>query len=148
MAELADAIGLGPIRFILWEFKSPPGHNSFNNTMNYLSKKNLLAVSLLITFLFLFPFLIKGSSDIPLEKPGQWSSLGEFIETIINFLFWLALISAPLMILVGAFYFMSSGGNPAKVETGKRVILYTVIGLFIILFARGIIAILRMILGS
>jgi len=51
------------------------------------------------------------------------------------------------MIVIGALMIMSSGGDPNKVTTGRNIIIYACIGLAIILFAKGIIAIIRGVLG-
>jgi len=51
------------------------------------------------------------------------------------------------MIIVAAFYFLTSGGDPEKVRTAKRIILWTFIGLIIVLLGKGIISIIWQILG-
>ncbi len=109
--------------------------------------KTKIFISLLVLSVLFLPFLVNGASTIKLVNPIIWTDLGDLIEALIQFLFWIALATAPLLILVGAFYFMTAAGNPTKIETGKKIILYTCIGLFVILFARGIIAVIRMVLG-
>ena len=80
-------------------------------------------------------------------NPLQACDFQELIDNIIKFLFTVAVALVPLMVLIGGFYLLTAGGNPKQIETGKKVILYTLIGFVIILFARGIIAILKQILG-
>ncbi len=113
---------------------------------NKLMKTKTFISLFVLSFLFL-PFLVNGASTIKLDPPTTHENLGDLIEALIQFLFWIALAVAPLLILVGAFYFMTAAGNTTKIETGKKIILYTCIGLFVILFARGIIAVIRMVLG-
>ena len=79
-------------------------------------------------------------------NPIQACEFNELIENIISFIFNVAVALAPLMIIIGAFYIMSAGGNPKRIETGKNIILYTVIGFAVILFARGLINIIQNIL--
>ena len=62
------------------------------------------------------------------------------IEKLTNFISLIAFAVAPIMILIGAFYFITAGGNPERVRTGKQVITYAIIGLVIILLARAIVA--------
>jgi hypothetical protein len=47
------------------------------------------------------------------------------------------------MIVWGGILFLSSGGDSKKYETGKSVIMYAAIGLFIVMFAKGVISIVR-----
>ncbi len=107
--------------------------------------KSKALVSLFL-FILLAPLIAQGSS-ITFTNPLAANTLEELVENLSNFIFWIALALAPLMVLIGAFFLMSSGGDINKIEIGKKIILYTAIGFFIVLSARGIVAILRMILG-
>lgn len=102
-------------------------------------------LTLLLLLLIIFPLLV--SAQLKIENPLQHDTFGKLIGAIINFLFLVAIALAPLLILIGAFYFMTAAGDPARIETGKRIILYTCIGLFIILFSWGLIAIIKSVLG-
>ena len=81
--------------------------------------------------------------DVTIPNPLQANTFKELIEDISNFLFNIALALAPIMIIIGAFYFVTSAGDPAKITTGKQVILYTLIGLLIIFLSKGLIALLQ-----
>ncbi len=72
-----------------------------------------------------------------LQNPIESENFQQFLTVIINFLFWIGLALAPVFILISAFYLMTAAGNPAQIETGKRIITYTVIGLLVIIMARG-----------
>jgi len=82
-----------------------------------------------------------------IENPLTSENLEDLINGIINFIFNISLVLAPMMIIVGAFYLVTAAGNPNQVETGKKVILYALIGFLVILLAKGlatlIISILR-----
>ena len=52
------------------------------------------------------------------------------------------------MVLVGAFYILTSGGEPRRVQTGKDIILYTFVGLLIVFLAKGIIGAIKLVLGT
>ena len=80
--------------------------------------------------------------------PSKYTSISALIEGITNWIFYIAIILAPLMIVIGAFMFMTSAGDPTKVQTAKKLIIWTVIGLAIILFSKGLIALIRFILGA
>jgi len=69
------------------------------------------------------------------------------IDRIINFIWFLAIVFAPIMFLIGGFTFLTSGGDPQKVSKGKNIMIYAAVGLAIVLVAKGIIALLKDILG-
>ena len=104
-------------------------------------KKGLL---ILILFGLALPFLI--SAHIVIHNPIHTPHFTKLIENIIKFLWWIALALFPLMIVIAGFYFVTAAGDPAKVEKAKGIILYTVIGFFIILLARGFVELLKTLL--
>ena len=64
---------------------------------------------------------------------------------------WLIYIGGPiltLVILIGAFQLMTSGGSPEKVTKGRHTITYAVIGYALLLISTGIIFIIRDVLGG
>ena len=106
----------------------------------------------IIFVLFLFclapNFVHSQGIDITIENPLDADTLEELIEGIITFIFWVASAMAPLMIVIGAFYLLTSSGNPQQVDAGKKIILYTLIGYVIILVSKGIIVIVKQILSG
>ena len=102
---------------------------------------------ILSIFLFslLVPFFTKA---ITFGPPFETKSFEELIDAIINFIFLVAIVIVPIMIIVAAFYFLTSGGNSEKISTAKKIILYTFIGLFIVLLGKGIVAIIKQVLGG
>jgi len=70
-------------------------------------------------------------------------SIPECIEKIISFIFWIAVGIVPIIIIIAGFLFLTSGGDPEKTRTAKRIIFWAVIGLAIILFAKGIISLIK-----
>lgn len=96
-------------------------------------KKNFFFLFSILYFLLL-PFSIKA---ITFGSPFKLPTFEELINTIISFISWVAIAIVPLAIIVAAFYFLTSGGDPERVRTAKRIIFYTIIGLIIVLLARG-----------
>lgn len=102
----------------------------------------------LLFFLLLVSFLIPvGVNGIKIDNPLKYDTFQELIDNLINFIFILAIAITPIMIVIGAFYLMTAAGNPERVEQAKKIILYTVVGLAIVLLARGLSAVIRQILG-
>lgn len=77
---------------------------------------------------------------IPIVDPLTF--INNLITKILIFIFPLA----TLMIIIGAFVFLTSGGIPKRVSLGKKIIFWTLIGLAIILFSKGLISMIRAIL--
>jgi len=87
------------------------------------------------------------SGIFEIENPLTATTVTELIDRIINFIWFLAIVFAPIMFLIGGFTFLTSGGDPQKVSKGKTIMIYTAVGLAIVLVAKGIIALLKDILG-
>lgn len=102
-------------------------------------KKIFLSLTLIGLIFPLFVLGGGGQMIIQIENPLKAQNFSEFLNSIINFLFWISLVLAPLMIIVGGFYFVISEGDTKKIETGKNIIRYTLIGFLIILLAKGLI---------
>jgi len=83
------------------------------------------------------------ADDFKLESPIEHENFGDLIDAIIKFIFNIALVLAPLLIVIGGFYFVAAAGDPSKIETGKRIILYTLIGFLIILISRGLVEVIK-----
>lgn len=74
------------------------------------------------------------------------TSVKDFIDKAVNYIFYVSVILAPLMIVIGAFLFLTSAGSPKQSKLGSSIIQWAIIGFAIILFAKGISAIIKMIL--
>lgn len=122
-------------------------------------KKTFLKISLILIlfslFLIVHPVAAQDQDceilcppdTICITNPLEYCTLGDFIYAITDFIFWVATALAPLMIVIAAFYFVTSAGNPNQIATAKRIILYTLIGYTIILLSKGLITVIKGILG-
>ncbi len=86
-------------------------------------------------------------NGIRIRPPIVHETFYDLIRAFINFIFIVSLVLAPLMIIIGAVYFLTAAGDPQKIEAGKRLILWTLVGFVIILLARGIVEFLRRAFG-
>ncbi|HEY4476190.1 MAG: hypothetical protein UY24_C0001G0032 [Parcubacteria group bacterium GW2011_GWA1_48_11b] len=87
------------------------------------------------------------STAVCITNPLTACTLTDLIDGIINFIFTIALAITPIMVIVGGFMFITGGGDPAKITQGKQLLLWTAIGLTVILLAKGLVAVLRNVLG-
>jgi len=86
--------------------------------------------------------VLAGTGSVAIDNPLSYNTLKELGNHIINFIFQISLAVAPLMIIIGGFYLVTASGDPEKIKTGKKIILYTLIGFLIILSAKGIVNLL------
>jgi len=93
---------------------------------------------------FLFPITIEA---VTIDNPLAADSFAELIDGIINIIFYLAIAIAPIMFIVAGFYFITAAGEPEKIQTAKKMILWTLIGLLVVMSAKGIIALFGEIFG-
>jgi len=92
-------------------------------------KKRL--ISLLILTVVFVPLLV--SADTTIVNPlGETETFPQLLAKIAGFIFTMALAVAPLLILYAAFILLNSAGDPEKVQTAKKTIIWTLAGLVII----------------
>jgi len=113
--------------------------------------KKYLILALLIVLLV--PIAISAQEEdcpagkICIDNPTTSKSLWGLLDKVINFIFYISISIASLMIIVGAYFFLTSAGEPGKVQTAKNVILYALIGLVVVFLSKAIIGMLAKIFG-
>ncbi len=88
------------------------------------------------------------SDAVCIKNPLKACSFEALIGSLIDFIFGISLAIVPLMVIIAGFYWLTAAGDPKKVKTALDIIKWTVIGFAIILFARGLVAIIRHVLGG
>jgi len=91
--------------------------------------------------------LCAGSNLQFTENPGQCNvasdeatgRINRVIHTIVNLLSALVGVVAVIMIIVGGFRYITSGGNDTSVTSAKNTILYAIIGLVVVALAQLIV---------
>ena len=83
-------------------------------------------------------------TDNPTDQCAASSSdatdqINRIVKTIINLLSAVVGIVAVIMIIVGGFRYITSGGNDASVTSAKNTILYAIIGLVVVALAQVIV---------
>ena len=80
-------------------------------------------------------------------NPLKWDTWTDLIGAINKFIFVLAVAVAPVMFVIGGFMIVTAGGNPNQVTKAKNLMIYTAIGLAIVLLAQAIIGVLKSVIG-
>jgi hypothetical protein len=84
-------------------------------------------------------------SNLPLE--GNLD-INEVVLRIINFILDVILIIAVLAIIVAGVYLIVSNGDDAQKEKAKKIVMYVVIGIILILFSRAIVILVNNTFGA
>lgn len=85
---------------------------------------------------------------ITIPNPIGVDTFEELLNVLINFIFWVGIAIAPVVFIIAGFLYVISAGNAQKVETAKKMMWYTVIGLVVLLLAKGIVAVIKSVLGG
>lgn len=111
-------------------------------SLSVLTQAGFLAV---MTALLLTPTVfgadaggLINDTDVPGRIAGNTGGQGDFRTLLLTFVdFFLGFLGllAVLMVIYGGFLYLTAAGDEGKTETGKKVILYSVIGIVIILIA-------------
>lgn len=86
-------------------------------------------------------------SVIKFENPLKAESIPELLDALINFIFWIGITIAPIIFIIAGFLFVTAVGDTKRLETAKQMMLYAIIGLAVLLLAKGLVAVLKSIIG-
>ena len=87
-----------------------------------------------------------GLGVIEIKNPLKTESFEVIIDNLIDFIFKIAIPIVPLMVIFSGFLFVTAGGNVAQLERAKKVLIWTVIGLAILLLSKGLFVIIQKLL--
>jgi len=73
---------------------------------------------------------------------SKYQEIKDVVNEVTKWIFILAMVIAPLMILLGGFYMLTSRGDPKMSNTGKEIIKWAIVGLAVILFAKAFVSII------
>ncbi len=121
-----------------------------SNKTKKIVKQTLLVFTLMAVGLVLFQFIpafAQGGLISPTDQPGRLAeatggqdSLRQLVLTFLNFfLGFLGLISV-IMIIYGGVLYVTAAGEQEKVDKGKKIIMYAIVGIVIILLAFAIVS--------
>ncbi len=87
--------------------------------------------------------------DITLPNPlAPTTDIAELITTITSTIAWyIAPPIVAIVVMIGAYQILFSGGDVERVKTGKRTVLFAVVGYLVVLLGLGVVSIVRDILS-
>lgn len=119
--------------------------------MGIRQRLNSLYIYFLSFFAFLNPSRVFAQSELQVdENTLQFAipSLGEILTFIIRFFFVMAGLAALLYLLLGAFTWITSGGNKENVEKARDKIQAAIVGIILVVIVVAILATLETVVFS
>ncbi len=89
------------------------------------------------------PTTTVGSGTGIISNPIKATSFAELINMITKWILDIAMVLAPLVIVYGGFTYITAAGDPGKMETGKKIIIYAVIGFILALLATSLVDVFK-----
>jgi hypothetical protein len=118
--------------------------------IHYKMKKIILLSTL---YLILSTALVQAAGLVPCGDSGEpdcnWCFLMQMVKNVIDFLVYIAIPLAVLMIIVGGIMIMTAAGSTSRVAKGREILTAAIVGLIIALLSWLIIdTILKMLVGA
>lgn len=80
-------------------------------------------------------------------EPAQFTDLETLFSGILNVALTVAIIAVFLMLLLGGFKYLTSGGDPKGNESAKNIITYAILGLLLMIGAWFILQLIKTFTG-
>lgn len=114
-----------------------------------MARKLTRQLRLLVFVLGLIVARFVFAQSVTLPNPlGSQSTLNSVVSIITNFLIYIAAPLTAVMVLVGGFQMIVSGGNPEKISQGRKTLIWAAIGFAVVLLAGSVTSIIKSILSS
>ena len=116
-------------------------------------KKTFSVLLIVAVSMFLFGGITASfaQSASPLPPPVGPVTVSGWVAILVNVVQWfytIIFIIAVLFILLAAFNFITSGGDPTKTTAAKKQLLYAVIGIVVALLSYGVVTLVQNSLNS
>jgi hypothetical protein len=109
-------------------------------------KKILVSCNVFISLLVVGINNVSAQVTVNITNPIATS---DFSVLVSNFLKWILSVAGALtllMLITGGVFYITSSGNEQKIETAKKMIIWTILGLMLILASYSIIVVLDKVL--
>jgi len=94
-------------------------------------------LSLILLIIVLAPLTVEA---VTIDNPLKADNFKDLINTIINIIYYLSIPIGAIMFIIAGFYFVTAAGEPEKINMAKKMILWTLVGLLVVVSAKGIMA--------
>jgi len=103
-------------------------------------KKRLIFATLILMILIPTGIIL---AQIRFESPWGSVTFDEMLVRVLSWVWPFSLAIGVLMIIIGSYYLVLSGGNPEKAATGRKIVTYALVGVTIVTISRGIVVLLE-----
>ncbi|MBU2082002.1 hypothetical protein KKH14_01090 [Patescibacteria group bacterium] len=88
------------------------------------------------------------AQTVTIPNPLASNSIMDLVDKVATWLLEVGLIISTIIIIWAAIVFMTSGGNTERVTTARKTLWYTIIGIVILLLAKGLTSLVANFLGG
>ncbi len=74
---------------------------------------------------------------------GGSTDIVTLMSAVINWIFTFILILSVIMVLIAAFYYLTSAGNSEKITKANKMLIYALVGLAVAFLAKGFIFVVK-----
>jgi len=112
-------------------------------------KKIFILFSIIFLSLILIKSVLGETTTITIPNPlGETSDVNTLIDKILDFLIKIALVLTPIIVVYAGFLYITAGGNEEKIKRANKVLIWALIGLAVVLIAKGVPALIKEFLES
>jgi len=110
-----------------------------------MKRKIIAGASLLPLLGLALPVLAQETPTEPITDIGD---ILAFIDTVASWFFAIILAIAVVMLLYAAIRWMTAGGDEAAIASARRVLIYALIGIGLAFVAKGLVTVIRNLVGA
>lgn len=90
----------------------------------------------------------RGPNTFTFKNPLNAQSFTQLADNIVNFLLTIAVPIVIIMVIWAGLLFMTAGGNTDRIQQGKDTLLWTAIGIGVLMISKSVTYLLGSILGG
>lgn len=110
--------------------------------------KNKLFFSVVFLSLFLtVSFVVALGENVDTIGKGNYQLLGQLLENVISIVWYCAVALTVISFMVAGILFLTAHGEPDKLETARKAVLWGVVGVAVMIIGYSIVAILKTQMG-
>ena len=100
-----------------------------------------------LCLLLSMPLLVFAEGEITISNPLTATSVEAIVNNVMDFVLKVGVALAPVMAVLAGFFYITAQGDPNKIKKANAIIFWTIVGLGIILLSKGIVVVVRQLLG-
>lgn len=102
-----------------------------------MNKKLIKNLTIVITLMS--PVLVLAQNVVPGTPVTSIYDITGLLNTVINWIFAIFLLVAVIFILMAAFTYLGSAGDPEQVKSAQNKLIYAVVAIAVALIAKGVV---------